>query len=129
MTGASLVVERGQRLAPSIAVLGHVLVAPPVGLTERQAAVYEEQHRYLRLAVLAQQLIEQGVGCCLFGHGEERHLGLGIEAGEYHASGHIIPVIDLVEDVEPREPSLPARGDRFGIRRAERHSVPLPAQQ
>ena len=102
---------------------------PTVGFADREAGVDQRQHRDPRLAVLGQQQIQQRLRDRPLRGGEEAEVVRRGEAGQHHPGGHVIPHIDLVQDVETRETSAALRGDRAGVRVAVGHEPSFPSRR
>jgi len=123
VSGAGVGVEVGEGVPPRLAVLGHVLVAPPVGLAGGQAGVDEGHHRDPGLAVLGQQQIAEQRDGGILGRGEERQVTDGSEAGQDDTRRHVVPAVGLGEHVVPGETTPALRGDCPLAGRTERHQV------
>ena len=76
-------VERGDRAAPGLGILGQVLVAVPVAAPLGQPLVDHLEHGDARLLVLGQQPVEQGAGRRLLLGGEEPRRAGGAEPAEH----------------------------------------------
>ena len=69
--------------------------------------VHQLEDGHLGRLPLVEEQIEQRPGRRLFGLGEEAQLCGRGQPGQDHAGSHLIPVVDLSQDIEPGEPPRP----------------------
>ena len=110
--GGGFVIQRGQALAPRLAVLGHICVVPAVGFAGHQPLVEHLDHRYPGFVVLAEQQVDQRPDGRLLHCGEKRQPRIDVQPGENNAGGDQVPAPHLGEDIEVPEATLAARRHR-----------------